>query len=711
MATSVFDPSRATTLELIAERNRSRCPAFMLTSAFVNAESAKLGYLLSRRLGDGDRRGGDRLTFFANSGLEGVAGAVKLARHTAVKRKQDEGGWILYVDGKEPTASFFNPLDAPPEQALSPHIRHVPSVAEALDQVGERRWAAVILTRTTETDAQVADCERLMSAAAHGGALRMVSTIELDHVQSMTGGPAADVHIFGESLAGRQVPFGCITMTTEAYQVWNNPVDSLAHTSTFGGNGTCLAVVIDTLRRHDLLTAADEAMLTRIDGSMRERLNAFRRYVNPHTAMGMELSGLALDVVSAVGGTLELADGREILDCAGGAGANLRGHNPPDLPEAVLARHDPEHDYFADLSDLLTRLTGYEEIFPAVSGASAVEVALTLAMLANPGRRKLVTFLGNYSGKSLGSMNLSKHGPQYTESDRDAFKPYYPDLVYLDPFADDAVPRLRSLLSSGEVALVWFEAIQGMLCKPLPEPVLEVISSLKESGGYLIGIDEVMAGSWRNGSGFFAYEGLVEGCDVTALAKPLSDMTLPMGVAFARSEVVERARATNAPHVERLRAHYRNGLSAHIALHSFSAVTSPEAQARRGVAQTILREGLAKVAAESKLFEASAGRGGHVRLVPKRRWFPFHSRSQLGQLLEATLANLILRDCGVLVAQQRFFPPIFSEPDMMRRVVRRLETGTRRYTPLTVYVHAVRQVARFAIAETLRKRRAAKAKV
>jgi acetylornithine/succinyldiaminopimelate/putrescine aminotransferase len=473
-------------------------------------------------------------------------------------------------------------------------------------------------------------------------------------------------------------------MTRQAYSVWKNPSDSLAHTSTFGGNGICLTVVIETLRRHGHVDAEADAMTRAIDEDISVRTRAFRHHVNPYTATGMEIFGCNLDVEEASGGRLTLRDGRVIFDCAGGTGASLRGHNPPDVTSEVLAVHDSEHDYFEDLARELASLTPFPEVFPAVSGATAVDIALTLALLARPGRRRIVTFRGNYSGKSLPSMNFSKHGPTATASDQGAFDPYYPDVVYVDPFRADAVAAFEAAVAGDDVALVWFELSQGFHCLPLPDAVIEAVGAFKERHGYLVGVDEVLTGFWRTGPKFLAHEGRLE-CDLTTLAKPLSDMIMPFGVALATSSVVAAASAQNSEHVAMMRRRLRNGLGSHIALHALSMVNNPEALESRERAERLLTHGLARVAAQSPLFEGVAGTGIHVRLVPKRRWFPFHARSQVGQLLEASMVDLILSRCNVMVAQQRFFHALFAEEADVAEIITRLEAGTRKLTPLTVY--------------------------
>lgn len=702
---SVYAPASATTLETISAFNAAKRVNMILTNAFINAEGAKLGYLLHRLCGGGPD---NRHTFFANSTLEGLSGAVKLARHTSVRKKRADGGWVLIVDESSAFPAFFDPLGVGPDHALAPRIHFTSSLDEGLEKIDERLWAGVVLVRTPGVEDRREDCARLFERALAQHAMRLLCSSELDlsAPDFFAADLLPDVHVFGENLVERQVPFGCFTMSADAYAVWNNPTDSVAHSSTFGGNALCLTLAMNSLRLHGFVTPEDEEFFAKVDSIMRVRIDGFAAHVNTFVANGMELSGFALDIVEASGARLRLGDGREILDCAGGGGVTLRGHNPPDLVPEVLDTHDPGHDYFADLERTLTSLTKFSHAFPAVSGATCVDTAVTLALLANPERTKIVTFTGNFSGKTLGSMNLSKYGQQYTESDREAFRPYYFDVVYIDPFASTAARDLEATLRGGDVALVWLEVIQGMECKPVPGDLLDLIDGLRADCGYLVGVDEVMTGGWRTGDSFFAHEKVLTNSDIAVLAKPLSDATLPVGAVLVTDDVRERARSANPAHVERLASHYRNGLAAHVAVHALEHVSTEEQHAQRIRSQQALLTGLSELAAGSRLFQAAAGRGGHVRLVLNKRWFPYHKRSQLGQLLEAAISALILRDCGILVMQLRFFHRIFADEAEVREVITRLKAGTRRYTPFTVYRHAIGQVVSFAVVQTLRDLRA-----
>lgn len=685
-----FRPATQATLNLIEEYVKGGRPNMLLAGTYVNAESAKLAYLLSRLVGSATGRQNRHLTFFGNSTLEALSGAVKLARHTSVRARRDDGGMVLIVDPTGVFNRFLSPTFANTDSALAPGIVCVETLEAAYEHLDARSWSAAAIARTSTTEH---GANAFLDKAKSNGALRIVinSELSLDHPSLFSVMPEADVYVFGETLGDRQVPFGCFTMTRSVYSVWHNPTDSTLHTSTFGGNGLCLAIVLDALARRGLINSADSEVFHQADIDMSVRLRLFKRHVNPHIAAGMEAFGFAFDVVEARGGRLRFADGRTIIDCAGGTGANLRGHNPPQVVSAVLRNHHPTEDYFQNLTAKLHELTGYPHAIPAVSGATAVDAAVTMAMLANPDKT-IVTFNGNYSGKSLISLNLSKYGPQSVETDRDAFRPYYHKLYYVDPFCKTAVAQLHSLVAGGDIGLVWFEAIQGMQCKPLPRELIESVASIREHAGFFIGVDEVMTGLWRAGDDFLYHQSLTVRADVVSLAKPLSDMILPCGAALTTEEVYTRARSAQPQVVDIHERYYRCGLSAQIAWNALIQASCAESQLRLRRNRQALKEGLEKVADASPLFDGVAGEGSLLRLVPRRRWLPAKPRSAIARILELAVSQIILERRGVLVAQLRFFPALLAERADIDEAITRLGEGTASLTPAAIYLHTLQRL-------------------
>ncbi|ULR51526.1 aminotransferase class III-fold pyridoxal phosphate-dependent enzyme [Streptomyces deccanensis] len=686
---SVFRPVTRRTLELMTEHNREQRCTFLMASNYVNSAAAGLGYLLDALVPAGS--GGPRVSYLLSSGLEALSGAIKLARHSAVRAGRDAGGWVLLIDEYGRYQEFMDPLAVGTEEALIPHVVTVSSAEDARRRHPAVAWEAVVVVREDQTDLDDAALLDLTGRCRDRGGLVVLCATELDvSAPDLFANPVgADVVVFGENLSGRQVPFGVLTMSPAAHQVWHNRVDCFAHTSTYGGNTLCASLVRDALEQAGHVTEAHRQVLRAIHDDPRTTVEYWGRHINPDIAGMAQVFHLNIDAVRASGGRLTTRAGRDVIDCAGGFGSNLRGHNPPDLVPEVLDRHDPGHDYFADLERRLARLTGLPHAFPSVSGAVANHTAVTLAALAAPKRRTVVTFTGNYGGKTLFSLNLSKHGPQKTESDTDAFRPYYAHLAYIDPFAPDAVDRFRALLRTEDVALVWFELVQGAACRPLPADLVRAIDRHRDAHGYLVGVDEVLTGGWRTGEHYLAHTDVMRTADIVTLGKTLSDMTLPAAVVMVSDQVRSRAEETSPTHVARLRTEFRHNLGAHISAHALDAVDDPSQRAEQLAAYAELRAALDRLCRTSKVLGGVSGAHAHLKLTMGHRLLSFPHGSGPGTLLTMALSDLIHQRCGVYMPLLAIRHRVAADPEDLRELAARLEAGVCGITPLMIYRYAV----------------------
>ncbi|MGH3813942.1 MAG: aminotransferase class III-fold pyridoxal phosphate-dependent enzyme [Pseudonocardiaceae bacterium] len=681
----VFRPATVRTLELITEHNREQRCNFLIGSNFINPAAAKLSYLLSELV-----RGGRTESYFCylvSSGLEALSGTINLARHTAVRAGLDEGGWVLLIDESGRYQEFLDPVRLGSADALIPHVVSVPSAEEALRRFDERRWVSLLVVRDAQSDLQDRQLTDLVQACRRGGShIGLCCTeLELTDPELFCNPIGADVMVFGESLGDRQIPFGAFIMSAAAHQVWLNNVDCLSHTSTFGGNPLCASLVLDSLDKYGFVTDQHYEELHTIDRDPAAVLDYWGRHIKPNIAALAKLFGLHIEIARAAGGRFTTTEGWDVIDCAGGLGSNLRGHNPPDLVPDVLAQHHPDHDYFTDLEQKLVELTGLARAFPSVSGAVVNHMAVTLAALTSPRRRTIVTFKGNFGGKTLFAINLSKHFPQQKESDNDAFRPYYSKLVYIDPFAPDAVEQLTTLVCGGDVALVWFELVQGTTRRRLPDALLQAIDRQRAEYGYLVGVDEVLTGGWRGGEHYLAHQDVLECADIVTIGKTISDMTLPTAAVVVSEDVYTQARTTSMAQVTRLSTEFRNNLSAHISLHALESADDRGKRARQQAAYAELVASLNAIFRKSKVFGEVIGSSAHLRLTMNERFLWLSRRSKLSGMFEMMLSNLVYQRCHVFMFALRVAHRVAADPAELTELARRLEVGTRGITPLMVY--------------------------
>jgi acetylornithine/succinyldiaminopimelate/putrescine aminotransferase len=684
MPHSRYVPAMASTIATIAALNRVGRPNMTFSGLTVTEECGQVGYLL-----DGMHPGSDdHVTYFVNSFEEAMSGVVRLVRHSSkVGKCGVPESWILVVDHDGGLAGYFDPAGEGPERALARHVVFVDSVEEAAARLNDQQWSAVVVVA-----APGRRCEALFAEVEARPILRVFC--QSGEVPSRVDWrvPEADVYVYGENLTGRQVPFGCYVMTQSAYKVWNNPIDAMAQVSTFAASAMVLNLVIATLKQRGFVSAADEAVLQLIDGDRDVRNECYRRFVNPSSGELQEGFGIDYEVESITGMTLRLRDGSTFIDCACGTGANLRGHNPPGLSDE-MANHDPSVDYVARLAEFLTERTAFDVVMPAVSGATSVENALMLARLARPDRPKIVTLRGNFSGKTVAALNVSRYGPQRSTTIEGAYEPYCPDVVFVDPFAPDACRQLAKVLSDPQVGLFWAELIQGTTCIPIPGELIDVVATSRARHGFLVGIDEVLTGVWRSSDRLLYHTALLDHVDLTAMAKPLSDGVIPVAVTLARQDVVAAARKQNVNAVRRLQEQYRNNLAAHIAWHALTLVDTPESHKDRREQLVILRSAVERAVSRSKVFAAVEGAASHIRITLNRRYFPFKDGTPMAELIDQMVGEVVMRRTGVILARGRFFPAIFPPPGSMAEVAQRLEVGLPDVTVAAVYRTLITKLA------------------
>ncbi len=599
---SVFEAADSETLSVVRTLNANRTPVFLQLQ--ISPLAAKAAFLLSLCVARDDRSR-RYVTFFGNSRQEALDGAIKVARHTARRKNPASSGEVLILDADDAFRLRRDPLRSAPGNELVPGLAYLPA-AEFGAALSESHPVAVIC-RLRFHQSLVADIFR---RAAQEGVLTILDASDCEPAEIMSFGPPLkpDVVVTGESLTGRQVPFGAFSMAPHVYRTWNSFDNCTLHTSTFGGNSLALSIVVKNLLagmkdRRDFPDL--QHTLNTIDSGQRDAFRFFSRHVNPKVALLMASAGIDRRVLTAKGAVLTVAspDGPvRVIDALGSYGACMRGHNPEDITE-VLDRHDSKIDYWRELSEELHAQTGYRHVLPAVSGATAVEAALAMALAAQSPRKKVVVFDRGFSGKTLAALigTAKKHY-------RAPFHPLYRHVECVDPFTDDGLRRIRELCRSDEVALFWFETIQGEAgVRPIPGVVLETLNEGRQEGGYLVGIDEIQTGMFRTGS-LLHSAGLIR-ADVVTLSKGLADMTFPIGAALLTDDVYRKAEASFPEALHHYETYYLNQLGAHVALHGLRQAVKGKLGDRARSAGEILKRGLEGLKALSPMVKSTRGTG------------------------------------------------------------------------------------------------------
>ncbi len=688
------------TRRILTDLVTEKYPIFVMPSWFVSTEAAQVGSLLSAAVGELTHRDASRRhrTFFANSVLEALHGVIKLFRQQA----PGSGGRIVVLDPDPALARRIDPLGAGPDRALIPGVVVVATPAElaAVDD-----YCGVVLRDDALDEEQAGHLARQCRSR---GAVVALDLSTMDFARSRSALAEAvqpDAVLVGGSLTDHEVPFGAVVGRVDLFAPWTGK-HAFLHSNTYGGNSLAMRKVKAVLERRwrpddEVRRTADE-----LAGDWQRTLRAYADHVNPGTARLHRQTFGALHVVRAQGSrlTVQLDSGRrlDVLDGLCGAGLGVNGHNPDDVVTEVLPQHDDDVDYLARLETVLAAETGLARSFPAVSGASAVENALTLAVLARPQQRRIIVFRHNYGGKTLVSLLTTA-----AEGTRAPFGPLYPDVRYLDPFGPQAADELRAELATGEVGLVWIEIVHGSsgAYAPIPDELLRVVAEERAARGFLVGVDEVLTSFYRSGRRF-AFHGRLPAVDLVSLSKALSYGCFPTGAAVVSEAVYQQAYRSSPELVDDLRTRHASQFAAHLALHAVAQVDRLGLADRTAALSTIVAGGVAAMPRRSSSVARrfASGLMGRLEVRPPRL---------LGRLLRqngdalTTLTMLWwILHARAFVVYDLFLVPLIASPAEARYFAERIVELAR-----TSPYRMLRQVAALVVRERLaavRGRRAAR---
>jgi 4-aminobutyrate aminotransferase / (S)-3-amino-2-methylpropionate transaminase / 5-aminovalerate transaminase len=269
-----------------------------------------------------------------------------------------------------------------------------------------------------------------------------------------------------------------------------------------------------------------------------------------------------LFVTEASGAILRDADGRRIIDFAGGIGVMNVGHAHPKVVAAIteqarrfthtcfqVAMYEPYVALAERLNALVPGDWPKKTLF-LNSGAEAVENAVKIARAAT-GRPAVIAFEHAFHGRTLLGLSLTGKVSPYKKG----FGPFAPEIYHV-PFpycyrcpenkgreccraAPGSLDRqLATLVEAESVAAVVIEPVAGEGgFIPVPAEVLRALAAWCRDHGALLVADEVQTGFGRTGR-MFAMEHAGVAADITALAKSLAG-GLPLAAVTGRAEVMD----------------------------------------------------------------------------------------------------------------------------------------------------------------------------
>ncbi len=269
--------------------------------------------------------------------------------------------------------------------------------------------------------------------------------------------------------------------------------------------------------------------------------------------------------VSARGAVIIDADGRELIDLAGGIGVMNAGHGQESVVRAIQEQaaqlvhagiHVATYEGYVALSEKLASLFplgDHTKVVLLNSGAEAIENAVKIARQAT-GRSAILCYTHAFHGRTLLGMSLTSKtaykvgcGPFAPEVYRipypDRYR--YGDGLSVEEFTARELRRVHqafsSLIDSTQIAAVLIEPVLGEGgCAPAPEAYIRGLREITKAHGILLICDEIQSGFGRVGA-FAAYQryGIVP--DLATFAKSMGG-GLPISAVVGRAEVMDAAR-------------------------------------------------------------------------------------------------------------------------------------------------------------------------
>lgn len=646
---SLYNDDQYFASTIIREKILNKEATYFMPTKYISYEAVKLAKFFSDHISSLADKNKVYRTFFASSHVEALYGTIKIIRHNSYR--YGKKGLVLVINCSESVQHFFNPLQLGLKEQLIPDVVFTDNINYLVNE-NKQNISGVILCIDEATD--IAEINKIMRISKEIGALFALDEARLlnwhqKHLQKNSLHCVPDIYIAGENLTNHEIPYGSFSMQAKIYKPWNNIRHCLNHSSSNSGNTLTLSAILSLLNKYGLIS--QEQLVKK---GMDWRIKGYAKYVNPIISLLFDVTKLSPEIVSAYQNTLICFKGKKeykIIDAVGGSGCSLRGHNSQDILYEVLDKHDSSVNYWQELAKKLCELSNLAHAFPSVSGSTAVDQAIIIALLASPKKRKIITFSYNYAGKSLIALNLTRY-----QTYQQPFAPLYDSIIEVDPFSKESSSYFVKSCADGDVALVWFEVMQGNDLREIPQELINTILKCREKFGFFIGVDEILTGMYRTGTFLYAHQRNIP-YDIVTIGKGLTDMTFPQGAVLVSANVYQKALSQNKQLVESLSAYYRNQLGSHIALHALSKVEQEQISKRVHRNGDMLKERLSHIAKSTGFISEIRGHGMILYLTLNPEMLAIKVFGV--EITEFLLSSYYLEHGNILLLNSRMTPSLY----------------------------------------------------
>ncbi|MDF0751438.1 4-aminobutyrate--2-oxoglutarate transaminase [Marinobacter sp. 71-i] len=250
------------------------------------------------------------------------------------------------------------------------------------------------------------------------------------------------------------------------------------------------------------------------------------------------------------------ADGKRMIDFAGGIGVLNIGHRHPKVVEAVKGQLDKlmhtcqtviPYEGYVKLAQKLSEVVpvkGHAKVMLANSGAEALENAMKIARAAT-GKTNVICFDGGYHGRTFYTMAMNgKAAPYQTDfgpMPGTVFRAPYP-VPYHGVSEDEALRGLKMAMKAdspgSDTAAIVIEPVLGEGgFYAAPASFLKAIRKICDENDILMIADEVQSGFGRTGKMFAIEHSGVEP-DMITMAKSMAD-GMPISAIVGTDKVMD----------------------------------------------------------------------------------------------------------------------------------------------------------------------------
>ena len=319
--------------------------------------------------------------------------------------------------------------------------------------------------------------------------------------------------------------------------------------------------------------------------------------------MGALYQRFPVTIEKGVGAHVWDVNGKEYIDCMGGYGVAIVGHQNKRVVKAIKEQVDKiitvhsslynktREEFLKTLISLAPK--GLTQVHLNNSGAEAIEAAIKFARKFT-GKKGMVAMKGSYHGKTLGALTLT-FNPKYKK----AFEPLV-EKVSFASFGD--IESLRSTIDE-DTAFVILEPIQGESgIIVAPDGFLQEVRKLCDEKGILLIFDEIQAGLGRTGR-LWACDHWNTAPDILCLAKGIAG-GVPMGATLVRPDIL--ASMSKGEHSSTFGG---NPLSCAAGIATLHALTQDGLIENSEKMGKIFREGLEKLKEKHTIIREIRGKG------------------------------------------------------------------------------------------------------